>query len=377
MVAPARGRFAQANAFAAAAFNYWLGVFPEVTREVRRWRERARAIPDRRLRELALGTLSGERGNLEGAAAFAVLVPRAHRREVTRAAVAFQALYDYVDTLAEQSVPDARAHGRRLHMALLAALDSLRPHVDYYAYAPTGEDGGYVVSLIEGCRAALAALPSYRAVRTPALAATRRMVDYQALNHGPAGRHEELREWASALTPPETELRWWETAAGAASSLAVFALMAAAAAPGLTVEQALATERAYFPWIGALHVLLDSLADWTADLDSGEHSLVEHYDCPQEAAWRMSRIAARAVDATGEVGHAAKHAAILGAMAGFYLARPGALAPAALPAAEGVLDELGSLAAPALAVLRVRDTVGRILQPRGVSDTPICGHPVT
>ena len=37
------------------------------------------------------------------------------------------------------------------------------------------------------------------------------------------------------LTPPDTGLHWWETAAAAASSLSVFALIAAAAQPILRV----------------------------------------------------------------------------------------------------------------------------------------------
>lgn len=360
MVAPARRGFAQANAFVEAAFSYWLGIFPEATREVRRWRRLARAIPDPRLRELALSTQAQERGNLEGAAAFAVLVPRSHRRAVTRAAVSFQALYDYIDTLAEQPVEDAMAHGRTLHLALLAALDSGRPHVDYYAHFPVGRDGGYARSLIEDCRAALAGLPSYGAVQAAALAATRRMVDYQAFNHADGADHAGLREWALELTPPGSGLRWWETAAGAASSLAVFALMATAADPDVTPEEAYAMETAYFPWIGALHVLLDSLIDLTADLESGDHSLVEHYGCPQETARRLAGIAQRALGATDEVSHGVRHATILAGMASFYLSRPGALGPGALPATELVLSTLGRLTAPAMALLRVRNALGRI-----------------
>src|ERR1700734_3798639 len=106
MAAPTRSRLAMASVFAGAASRYWLGVFPLLTREMRHWHERARAIPDPVLRRLALITQETEQGNLEGAAAFAVLAPRAHRARVVRAVVAFQAVYDYVDTLAEQPCED-------------------------------------------------------------------------------------------------------------------------------------------------------------------------------------------------------------------------------------------------------------------------------
>jgi tetraprenyl-beta-curcumene synthase len=363
--------------FAAAAFSYWLDVFPSARGQLRHWRRQARAIPDPRLRDLAVTTLAAERGNLEGAAAFAVLAPRVHRREVTRAAVAFQALYDYVDTLAEQPVVDPLAHGRAMHSALPAALDPSLPHADYYEHAFSCQDGGYVERLIESCRTALGGLPSFDAVRPSALAATCRMVDYQALNHTCSGDRAGLRNWADGLTPPDCDLRWWEAAAGAASSMGVFALMAAAGRPGLTRAQAEEMESAYFPWVGALHVLLDSLVDWADDLDSGDHSLVEHYCCPQEAARRLAGIAEQALTATGEVAQSAQHALILAAMASFYLARPTTLAPAAQPAATGVLQAFGSLATPAVAVLRVRDKMGRLEGLFGALNTPICGHPGT
>ena len=126
---------ALASAFAGTASRYWLGVFPLVGRELRHWHERARQIPDPVLRRLALLTQRVERGNLEGAAAYAVLVPRAYRARVVRAVVAFQTTYDYVDTLAEQPSADPVANGRQLHLALLSALDPDGDHPDYYEHS--------------------------------------------------------------------------------------------------------------------------------------------------------------------------------------------------------------------------------------------------
>ena len=36
-------------------------------------------------------------------------------------------------------------------------------------------------------------------------------------------------------------------------------------------------DRAYFPWIGALHTLLDSLVDRHEDRESGRPSLLSYY----------------------------------------------------------------------------------------------------
>jgi tetraprenyl-beta-curcumene synthase len=354
------------QAFSSSASRYWLTVFPDVNREVRAWRMRAAGIPDPELRRLALLTHRNERGNLEGAAAFAVLVPSEHRATVIRAAVAFQALYDFVDTLAEAPNHDPLANGHQLHLALLAALDPSIDCGDYYHYStsPQGADGAYLLSMIAACRAACAALPSYDVARLPALRAARRMVSYQAYIHArqQPERDSELARWATSITPPGEDLRWWEVAAGAASSLGVFALMATAAQTSFGVEEMAVLEHAYFPWIGALHVLLDSLADRSADIASGHLSLVSHYEDTSAQAERLARLADRAVSAASAVPQATHHLAILSAMTSFYLSAPGARkdSSAAL-ASERVLAEIGGLAAPAMTVLRARRAAGKAL----------------
>jgi tetraprenyl-beta-curcumene synthase len=351
-----------ASAFAGAAGRYWLGVFPHISREVRHWQRRAGEIPDPVLRRLALITQRSERGNLEGAAAFAVLVPRAHRARVVRAVIAFQATYDYVDTLAEQPSADPVANGRQLHLALLTALSPDTDHPNYYAHHSEGRDDGYIRNLIDACRSALGALPSYASVAEPALRAAGRMVTYQGLNHDARGKHRHaLARWASALTPPGTGLRWWETAAAAASSLSVFALIAAAAQPVLSAGDAVAMENAYFPWIGALHVLLDSLIDRAEDLDTGHHSLVDHYASSEETANRLRAIAVRSIQATETLPAGTQHAVILAAMTSFYLSAPRASTPAAHLAAQQIGESMGALTTPTMVVFGARRAAGRLL----------------
>ena len=161
--AAAEGRVALVASFAGAARRYWLGVFPRVCVERRRRRARALEIPDPLLRATALEA-QRKWGNVEGAAAFAVFVPRSHRAAAARAMSCFQVAYYYLDMLGEQPSADPAANGRRLHSALLLALDPDAPHLDYYEHQPQHEDGGYLTEIIDACRAALATLPSYSAV---------------------------------------------------------------------------------------------------------------------------------------------------------------------------------------------------------------------
>jgi tetraprenyl-beta-curcumene synthase len=337
---------------------------------MRRWRRLAGEISDPLLRHHALSTQRAQRGNLEGAAAFAVLAPRAHRMDVVRATMAFQVAYDYVDSLSEQPSRDPVANGYQLHQALLAALDPAAEQRDYYRHSSTSHDSGYLESLTRACREALLALPSYDTVLDAAMRAVRRMVVYQSLNHGASSGESDTRalaSWAASVTPADTDLLWWETAAGTASSLSVFSLFAAAAQPKARARDIDAMEIAYFPWIGALHVLLDSLIDHAADTQAGHHSLVAHYASPEEAAVRIGAIAARAMCATAAVPQASQHALILAAMASFYLSAPGAEAPDARPVVRQVMEAMGAHARPTMAMLRVRREAERMLANIGSS----------
>ena len=334
--------------------RYWLTVYPLVRLHTRRWRRRAAAIPDPVLRQIALDTHRVEGGNLEGAAAFAAFAPLRRRAAVVRASVAFQTIYDYVDSLAEQPSVTPFANGAALHEALRVALCPGSPHVAYYRHHRHTDDGGYLRQLIDACQGAMCELPSQRAIEPHLADAAERMIAYQAHVHGPEPHGRALAAWARAHIPPESGLLWWEAAAAAASSLGAFALVVAAADPRLSAEQADAIDRAYFPWPGALHVLLDSLVDRPADASSGHCSLVALYPSPEEAAARLGAIATAAFASVRLLRRGSRHAAILAAMSAHYLSVPTARLPHAAPARERVLAAAGDLAAPTLAVMRSR-----------------------
>jgi len=351
---------ALAAAFARAANLYWFTVFPRARRQIAYWRRRASDVPDEALRRLALSTQREERGNLEGAAAFAAFAPRSMRGNVVRAAVAFQAIYDYVDSLVEQPADDALANGRRLHQALDVAVTPGLPHQDYYAHHCNKDDGGYLVDLVDTCRNALESLPSYSTVQVPARRAVARMVDYQTLIHASGGdAAERLQAWAGQCTPPGMDLRWWETAASSASSLLVFALMVEAAQPHRATAYIARIERTYHPWIGALHVLLDSLVDHLDDATSGHLSLVAHYHGPEDAADRLSKIARAAREHAEGLELRAAHLLLLAAMACFYLSADAAQDEYARLAARKIENTLGRLARPMLLILRTRRAAAR------------------
>jgi tetraprenyl-beta-curcumene synthase len=348
------GRIALGSAFAGAARRYWLGVFPRVCAERRRREARAQQIPDELLQRVVLDALR-KWGNIEGATAFAAFVPARRRDAAARAMACFQAAYNYLDTLTELPSADPARNGELLHSALLVALDPEARHPDYYERHHLHEDGGYLADTVDECRAALAELPSYAAVAPAARRAAERIVAFQSCNTGEVqGDHVALERWARAHTPRGSGLRWWEVAASGGSSLGIYALIAAAAQPHVQEAEVAAIERAYFPWIGALHSLLDNLVDIAEDYATGQRSLVGCYASSLDAGTRMRLLAERALASAEDLPAGHGHVLVLAAMASFYLCTPEASAPAARPVAQAVLDALGEPARLSMLVFRAR-----------------------
>jgi tetraprenyl-beta-curcumene synthase len=348
------GELPAKGALGSTVARYLVSVLPFVRRELERWGASAREIPDPALRFHATEGLA-KRGNLEGAALFAVLAPRSRRRETIRALVAYQAAYNYLDKLAEQPSADARANGLQLHQALLVALDPTAAHEDYYALNPQCDDGGFLAALVDDCRTALATLPSLAAVGAPASAAAGRIAAFQSLNLSEAqGGTDGLERWARRQAPESLGLPWWQIAAAGGSSLEIFTLIAAGAHHETRQRDVDAIEAAYFPSICALHSLLDSLVDVAEDQHAGQRNLLSYHASSGEAAFAMGQLARRSCDACRQLPNEPRHRVILAAMVGYYLSDPRASTPYARPIAQSVAGAVGPLLPTALRLFRAR-----------------------
>jgi tetraprenyl-beta-curcumene synthase len=321
-------RLALGSSFGLTVSRCLLVILPSVNRHLAHWRSRAEAIPDTGLRRSAQEALT-KRGNVEGAALFATLAPPASRRGALRALVAFQTAYNYLDALSELPNDDPVANATRLHQALINALTPGASHPDYYAFGARDDegcvqqDGGYLNAILDACQTAVSELPSYGAVASSAREAAARILTFQALNLPESnGGHDALRRWASKLDGADSDLAWWETAAGAGSSLPVYALIAAAADPQTDPADVREISGAYFPWIGSLHSLLDSLVDRQEDHAGGLCSLLDYYDSRRETAIRLQELAARSRQVGERLPRARTHRVILSAMCSYYLSAP-------------------------------------------------------
>lgn len=291
MGSAAREIWAAAGTLAA----YLTTVMPRARRELRR-----------------LGPLPpAKERNAEAVAVVATLAPRSSRAAAVRAIVALQATIDLRDVAEE-------------------AEESEAPELD-----------ARVAALDASWRQEVWALPAHQAVLPLLERAVERCERGQLQTHRAAREGPEaLRLWASALEAP-TDYRWWEVAAGASSSVAAHALIAAAADPETTAATAGLVDVAYQPPLGALTVFLDDLVDRDADRAAGEHSYLAYYDSPGEAADRLGILADRAEASIALLPHAGRHRAILAGVAGYYLSSTAAQTAYAQPIRERLLSALG------------------------------------
>lgn len=318
---------------------YLRRLHPLARTELARWHTRAAGIPDETLRRQAMTTLIDERSNAEGAALFASLAPPRWAPSLVRASVAYQVMYDYLDTVTEPAVPDHRADCELLHRAVVEALVPDAPTSDWYALHPSRDDGGYLLDLVNACRSACAGLPSHRVVLDQIARSARRSGEVQTLTHAAPDDVGSVRAWTAALTSEVPSLRWFEHAAGASSTLDIHTLLALAAHDDLT-GACVATTMHHLTVLCALNTLLESLVDLPTDRRTGDYSYISHYASPRAAATRLGEIARQAVQTTTTTRRPPHHAAILIAMASLYLSRPQAWISDARQAALATFTEL-------------------------------------
>ncbi len=338
--------------------SYLSAIFPLARRELWRWERRAAAIPDPTLRAHALETLHAEHMNAEGAALFAVLTPPRWRVQVARTLVAYQTMYDYLDTLTELPECNEPLSCVELHRALDDALHLHGPVSDWYRLHPQREDR-YLPALVATCRAGLASLPSFDVVQSAAIDSVRRATEVQTLNHRPAlHRRSGLRAWGEQAVNDDGQLTWWEHAAGACSTLDLHTLLALAGEPDLTLADLDPTIR-HGTALSALNTILESLVDLPADRRSGDHSYVSYYGSPGEAAERLRVLTAATIERARLLRRSARHLAIAQAMSSMYLSRAEARAAEVRPAARTVRRTLPSPTPGLIAVQRMVRAVRR------------------
>jgi tetraprenyl-beta-curcumene synthase len=337
---------------AAASRELFWGL-PIAAREVRAWRIRAQAIPDRPLRDDALDSLLRKRANTDGAALFSILTRHRDTR-LLRVLVAYESIWDYLDNVSEHGARAGEENGRQLHRALLEAVDLEHPISDYYCHHPWRNDGGYLRGLVEVCRDCCASLPSYHRVRRLLIGEARRSV-VGVFNHelNPENRDMALRHWAEREFRGASEPVWYELTAAASCSAAAHVLLVLAAEPGCNERDVLDTYAAYFPRFSIATTMLDSYVDRDEDLITEAHSYISHYPSREVATRRVADLVSRSAGGLRRLRNGHRHAVIVACMVAMYLSKDSARAPSARAMTGSLLRAGGSLAILLLPVLRL------------------------
>lgn len=346
-----------------ANLRYWPTIAPLVGKELRRWQSQASEIPDPGLKALALAKLRDEHFNAQVAATLATLAPVQRRPTATAAIVACQVMYDYLDGLTEQPVPEHLQSNQLLYSALSDAVTiGAEPNTDYYRLHPLQGDDGYLQALSRTVNDRLTQLPAAHAIDRVAAAAARRCGQAQSRVHATGdGDPTHLTEWAAEQAEAEkTPLGWREWLAGAVSCvLGVHALIAAAANRATAASHALALDEAYLP-IAALSTMLDSLIDWHKDQDADATPwLLSHYQHANLAP-SLTRTARYATLKAQKLPHAAHHIMTMNGVAAYYTSSPAASEAHAKPAVEQLHRELGTTLKPTLKIMRAWRTAKRL-----------------
>lgn len=350
---PAPLTLRQVRALALAAGRQLGWASGAVAKEARRWRDRAAAIPDAPIRSDALSALARKRGHTDGAALFCVIPPN-RSPTLLRLLVAYEIMWDFLDSVNERGAVAGVANGRQLHLALLDAVDLGRPLASYYRLNPWRDDGGYLHELVQACRRGCERLPSYRLVRRLVIREARR-AEVLAINHAlePSRRDAGLRRWAARIAECPAEVAWFEASGAASASTTIHALLALAADPCCRVEDASRTQRAYFPWISAATTMLDSFVDQLEDLVNDDHSYVSHYPTRQAAVARIHRLIQRSLSEALALKSGERHAVIVACMVAMYLSKDSAYSPELRDSSIRLGEAGGSLTRSLLPILRM------------------------
>lgn len=337
-----------------ANIDYWLAIAPAARDELERWQDRAQANPDPALREQSLKKLSSEALNSEGATIFTLLALRSSRRRLIRLIVAYQTMYDYLDAVNEEPAFSSLNDGLQLHRALLDTVQCSSTKTDYYAGHSGRDDGEYLYALVNACRDVLNALPHKTAVTPTLTAAIERCSEAQAHNHASVVEgYDSLIHWSERQAPGSGYL-WWELAAAGVSSLALHAVLAAAATPGMTSYEAQRIGDAYFPAVCAISALLDSLIDLERDANTTNHRFAGHYTSSDQAAERYAAIIVDAEAQLGRLEQARRHRVLLAGVLSYYLSARGARSELAHTVAEKATNATSFTIWPVLIIMRIR-----------------------
>jgi len=316
-----RALFAAGPSTAIELVRFMTRIVPISAANLEAIRERAARIPDPQLRSQALASVDGKAYHVAGACILATfLSPEAARRYVAIVAP-LETIYDYLDNLCDRH-PDVGVEAYPvLHRAIADALDPTAQTRDYYACGPRGDDGGYLRDLVQRTQRALAEVPHLDLLRPRFAHAAQLYGEMQTHKHYPAGEREQrCVRWYEQHREQYRDIDWHEFASAAGSQFHVYGPLFEAF---IDRREAIAgTYDAYFPYVSAVHVLLDAFIDQAEDREHGELNFSRVYGGAAALRARIGSLFDAARQRLRALPGDRAHRFVLDVMTLFYLSHP-------------------------------------------------------
>ncbi|HEX8806509.1 MAG TPA: DUF2600 family protein, partial [Candidatus Aquilonibacter sp.] len=235
--------------------------------------------------------------------------------------VPLETIYDYLDNLCDRHPEVGVQAYPVLHLAIADALDPTASLHDYYACGPVGDDGGYLRDLVQRTQRALARVPHLDLLAPHFAQAASLYGEMQTHKHYPAGERERrCVAWYEQHRDRYADIDWHEFASAAGSQFHVYGPLFEAF---LDRRDAIAgTYDAYFPYVSALHVLLDAFIDQAEDREHGELNFSRVYGGAAALRTRIRTLFEAAKMRLRALPGDRAHRFVLDVMTLFYLSHP-------------------------------------------------------
>ncbi|HTZ54960.1 MAG TPA: DUF2600 family protein [Candidatus Acidoferrum sp.] len=320
---PARLRalFAGGPSTAVELVRFMTRVVPLSAASLEVIRERATSIPDERLRAEALASVDRKAFHVAGACILATFLPNEAARRYVAIVAPLETIYDYLDNLCDRHPEVGIEAYPVLHLAIADALDPNAALRDYYARGPQGDDGGYLRDLVAQTQRALADVPHLDLLGPHFADAAALYGEMQTYKHYPAGERERCCvAWYERHRDRYADIDWHEFASAAGSQFHVYGPLFEAF---LNRREAIAgTYDAYFPYVSALHVLLDAFIDQAEDHEHGELNFSRVYGGAPALRTRLRSLFDAAKARLRALPGDRAHRFVLDVMTLFYLSHP-------------------------------------------------------
>ncbi|WP_305852478.1 tetraprenyl-beta-curcumene synthase family protein [Gracilibacillus caseinilyticus] len=302
--------------------NVYQKIFPQVSRELKYWKQRAHNIPNEELRTQALASIADKKFHCQGGGVYSMLAGDKWK-DAVRFIVAYQTISDYLDNLCDRSTSLDPEDFRMLHQSMEDALSPENDEKDYYQFRDERDDGDYLKDLVKTCQNVLRNIRNYSIFQEQMIQLESLYSDLQVHKHV---EHDEriprLETWFQQHQNRWPMLSWYEFSACTGSTLGIFCMVSYGLSNQMTDDLAKRIFDSYFPFLQGLHIMLDYFIDQEEDEEEGDLNFCNYYADEAELEERLVYFVQQTNQHVQELPDRPFHEMVQHGLVGLYLADP-------------------------------------------------------